>query len=50
MVKRSGGGIGRHAALKMLFPDGSVGSIPAPSTRKNILQSVWQFEINYICL
>ena len=29
----SGGGTGRHVALKMLFPDGSAGSIPASSTK-----------------
>ena len=28
-----GGGIGRHVSLKMIFPDGSAGSIPAPSTK-----------------
>ena len=32
MIIGSGGGIGRHAALKMLFPNGSAGSTPAPST------------------
>ena len=29
-----GGGIGRHAGLKILFPLGSAGSIPAPGTNQ----------------
>ncbi len=32
---RSSGGIGRHAALKMLFSDGSAGSIPASTTKND---------------
>ena len=43
-----GGEIGILAALKMLFPDGSAGSIPAPSTKK--IKKIWIFtENSYLC-
>ena len=31
-VRRPGGGIGRHAGLKILWPSGRAGSSPAPGT------------------
>jgi hypothetical protein len=40
LVSRSpGGGIGRHAGLKILFAEkASAGSIPAPGTNKSLKQ------------
>ena len=40
MGERSGGGIGRHAAFKLPFPDGSASSILAPSTKKSLMETL----------
>ncbi len=40
MGECSGGGIGRHAAFKLPFPDGSASSILAPSTKKSLMETL----------
>ena len=49
LVKCLDGGTGRHAALKMLFPNGSAGSIPAPSTKKIKKRLGRSIKITYLC-
>jgi hypothetical protein len=48
MIICSGGGIGRHAGLKILWALARAGSIPAPSTEKIIYSGMWKMVIRSV--
>jgi hypothetical protein len=48
MIICSGGGIGRHAGLKILWALARAGSIPAPSTEKIIYSGMWKMVIRWV--